>query len=264
MRVNGKAVADHIKEEVIKRNSEQTKKVCFTLFDSGLTSKKFVQMKCKFAKEAGILATVREYNNLSESEIEKEVAELAKSGYDGIVIQLPLPQGINTQKILNLVPVEQDIDILGNESKELYLTGDFQKMPPVARAVQEILQYYNIDISGKKILVVGRGKLVGEPVSIWLRQMSADFNIVDINTQIEERNNLFLNADIIISGAGVPHMIKPSMIKDEVVIVDAGTSEANGKILGDADPSCEDKSCLFTPVPGGVGPVTVASLFLNI
>ena len=175
----------------------------------------------------------------------------------GIIIQLPLPSNLNTDELLALIPAAKDVDAL---------TAEARVMPPVVGAVAEILTKNKIDLKGKKAVVVGKGRLVGAPVASWLTQAGAEVTVADSATK--NLTELLLTADIVVSGIGRPHFIKPSMLKVGVILIDAGTSETStdggSKLAGDADPACAAKCTLFTPVPGGVGPLTVACLFQNL
>ncbi len=171
---------------------------------------------------------------------------------DGVVVQLPLPKQIDTEEILKHIPPSKDVDALG---------GDPSVLAPVAGAVKEILERTRTDVVGKKVVVVGEGRLVGKPVAQMLEDMGAEVMIVSL-----EKNSLedLKNTDIVISGAGSPGLIKPEMLKEGVVLIDAGTSENGGKVVGDCDLSCAETASVFVPVPGGVGPVAVAMLFKNL
>lgn len=266
MIVDGKQIASGLREKIIQRFEGKTKKeICFVIFGNDLASRQFIGMKCRFAESIGIPTKVVESpDTLSVEEISNVISEIADSDVGGIVIQLPLPKGVPVDEILNMVPPLLDIDILSEKAKEQYRNKVSDKIPPVSRAVKEILSFHNISLENKKILVAGTGRLVGEPVCNMLKSEGFNFDVIDKNTDTEKSANLFANADIVISGVGSSHMIKPDMIKDGVVLIDAGTSEQSGKIVGDVDPLCVDKASFITPVPGGVGPVTLASLFLNI
>lgn len=266
MIADGKLVASKLKQKIIDNLKDKPKKeVCFVIFGNDPASEQFIGMKCRFAEALGIPTRVIEHpEDLSFDEIKKVIEEIVASNVAGIVIQLPLPQGLPVQDILNLVPVELDIDVLSLDSKTSYKNKTSSKIPPVSRAVSEIFDFYNIDLINKEVLVIGNGKLVGEPVSAMLQLKNIPFKVIDKDTDSNLSRNLISSADVIISGVGSSHMIKPDMIKDGVVLIDAGTSEQSGKIVGDVDPTCFDKALLVTPVPGGVGPVTLASLFLNI
>ena len=155
--------------------------------------------------------------------------------------------------MLDAIPKKKDVDSLSARSNY---------SAPVVEAVREILKRKDISLEDKNILVIGQGRLVGKPISGWLAKEELKFQVADIDTgNISE---LTKKADVIISGAGSAHLIKPEMIKDDVVLIDAGTSEMSGSVVGDAHPECAEKSKVFTPVPGGVGPITVAMLFKNL
>ena len=153
---------------------------------------------------------------------------------------------------------------LGETAKEAYKNGTSQKIPPVAAAVWEILSFYNVSLADKKVLVIGKGKLVGEPVGEMLSRNGVKYEAIDKDTEEGERLGAIKSADVIISGVGSPHFLKPDMTKEGVVLIDAGTSSDQGRLLGDIDPACAEKAGLVTPVPGGVGPLTTVCLFMNL
>ncbi len=266
MIADGKLVAAKLKQKILENLKDKpTKEVCFVIFGNDPASQQFIGMKCRFAETLGIPTRVVEHpENLSFDAVSRIIGEIVVEDVAGIVIQLPLPAGLPVQDVLNLVPSNLDIDVLSEKAKTEYKNKTLDKIPPVSRAIMEIFDFYNISLDNKEVLVIGTGKLVGEPVSAMLQSKNIAFKVVDKDTPLDLKNKMLLSADVIISGAGSSHMIQPTMIKEGVVLIDAGTSEQNGKIVGDIDPSCADKASLVTPVPGGVGPVTLASLFLNI
>jgi len=182
---------------------------------------------------------------------------------DAVIVQLPLPEGMNTKAILDSIPVEKDADVLSSAARAAFEMKGFVNLsllPPVVGAVKEILEFGRVEIKGKKAVVIGAGFLVGAPVAAWFKQQGAEV------THVSFRSGGFSalrDADIIVSGAGSPHFIKPGMLKEGAVLIDAGTSESGGALAGDADPSCAEICSIFTPVPGGVGPLAVACLFEN-
>jgi methylenetetrahydrofolate dehydrogenase (NADP+)/methenyltetrahydrofolate cyclohydrolase len=212
----------------------------------------------------GIETDVLEQKVSDTAEALAFIKDLISKNYNGIVIQLPFPVELDTNTILDSLPRKFDIDMLGQEAKEAYRKGLTKRVAPVAQAVQEILVRNNIDTMDKKVVILGKGRLVGEPVSALFQNLNIACTTLDKNTNLGTGKESLLTADIIISGIGVPHYLKPEMIKDNVVLIDAGTSEQEGKLAGDIDPTCADKASLITPVPGGVGPITVASLFYNL
>ncbi len=169
---------------------------------------------------------------------------------DGIIVQLPIP---NAASLLAAIPPEKDVDAIAE--------GERIVRAPVAEAVSEIFVRENVAASGKKAIVVGAGKLVGAPVAELLKYLGADVQVI---TKNEGTLSDLKDADIVVLGAGEPGLVKPEMLKEGVVLVDAGTSEASGRLAGDADPACAQVASVFTPVPGGIGPIAVAMIFKNL
>ena len=266
MIIDGRHIAKTLEQELARQLSNLPKKrVAFVLFGNDSSSIQFIGIKSRVAERLGIETQTFHYQdiNSTKSALEK-ITEIISSSYDGIVVQLPLPVGMDTQLILNSIPAQLDIDVLGDEAKSKYASSSSHKIPPVAAAVQEIIKSINVDLKNKKVLVIGNGKLVGEPVGIMLSHDTISFDIVDKDTDELLRNEKIRNADIIISGVGIPHLIQPDMIQPGVILIDAGTSEQSGKLAGDIDPACAEVASYITPVPGGVGPITVVALFRNL
>jgi methylenetetrahydrofolate dehydrogenase (NADP+)/methenyltetrahydrofolate cyclohydrolase len=165
--------------------------------------------------------------------------------------------------VLEATPEKLDVDVLGSA-----VTATFEKIgapiPPVAGAVAHILKDTNTTVENKNVVIVGRGRLVGTPVATWFMHQGVTPRIIDINTIEETKLKLLKEADIVISGVGTPKILKPENFKEGVILIDAGTSEQGGVLSGDCDPACADIASVSTPVPGGVGPLTVAFLFENV
>ena len=169
---------------------------------------------------------------------------------DGIIVQLPIA---NAEQWLSMIPPEKDVDAITDGEKIV--------RAPVAEAVSEIFVQNDVAVAGKRAVVVGAGKLVGAPVAELLKDLGADVSVITKN----EGNLLDLKtADIVVLGAGEPGLVKPEMLQEGVVLIDAGTSEASGRLAGDAAPECAEVSSVFTPVPGGIGPIAVAMIFKNL
>lgn len=172
----------------------------------------------------------------------------------GIIIQLPLAEPAETDKIVNLVASEKDVDALGNESK-------FEPATPMA--ILWLLNGYNIELRGKQILLIGRGKLVGEPLEKILKDSGLEVEVID--REVENLANFTKKADVIITATGSPAILHPNMIKDGAVVVDAGVASEEGKTVGDLDQEVYERHDLtITPEKGGVGPLTVCALFENV
>ena len=255
MIVDGKTLAEEMKIALRQQARCKNLKIAEIWVGDNPVSAKYVARKKKFGEEIGVEVILHELANyISQADLAEEMNKLVNDEkVNGIIVQLPLPSGIDEQKILDLIPPGKDVDALGHEARVL---------SPTVEAIKEILERNNVSLVGKKVVVLGRGKLVGRPVSVWLAQEGVDVQVVDINTENPEA--ILRQADIIISGVGKLGLITPDRIREGVVLVDVGTSESAGQLKGDADPACADKCSLFTPVPGGVGPLTVAMLFKNL
>ncbi|MAG12424.1 hypothetical protein CL630_01265 [bacterium] len=264
MLINGKEIAQNIQEKLkqeISATKEKPELFIISIGENPVTQK-FIQQKKKFGSAIGITVTEHALNeDITTEEIIKKIQSL-KDKKGGIIIQLPLPDHIDKTTVLNSIPVSQDVDVLSQEAFELFKKGNSTILPPVIGAIKEILFKHNVFIGNKNIVVIGKGRLVGEPAAIWFERHQGNMQIIDSKTINPEHH--ILNADIILSGAGNPHFIKPDMIKNGAVLLDAGTSEQGGTLKGDIDPTCAEKASLFTPVPGGIGPITVAILFRNL
>jgi methylenetetrahydrofolate dehydrogenase (NADP+)/methenyltetrahydrofolate cyclohydrolase len=256
MIIDGKAVAEDIYAELAKRASGTlTLGIVVASHDPVIES--FVRIKSRAAARLGV--TLRRIDLVAKpttadalSAIEKLAPEV-----DGIIVQLPLPPELDTETILAAIPPYLDVDGINPAVAE----GERAVRAPVAGAIAEILKRNDIDLHTKKAVVVGAGRLVGMPAADLLTSLGADVSIVTLETgSLEELKN----ADIVILGAGNPGFVKPEMLKDGAILIDAGTSESSGKVVGDADPSCATKCSIFTPVPGGVGPIAVAMIFKNL
>ena len=263
-------IGDRIQSEIAIQNLNLTLLVVQVGEDPASTS--FIKMKKAFAERVGIKVKLVE---LSEDGSTNDVKEIVADAGDnkeisGIIVQLPLPKSFNTREILDLIPPNKDPDLLGSEAQARFAAGESEILPPVVAAVSQIFDNYQVATDLADIAVVGYGQLVGQPVGKWLHNMGIDFAL--ITSENENPEAILSKADIIVSGVGKPGLIKPHMIKDDVVLIDAGTSESpeapvgptNRGLVGDADPRCAEKASLMTPVPGGVGPIAVAKLFENL
>ena len=224
----------------------------------------FVRIKRRMGGELGMRVNEHRFpDTITGEALKNEVVRIAANAEsDGLIIQLPLPKTIDTQSILDAVPLSKDVDMLSTHAIAAFARGDAGILPPVAGAIQEILERSNVVVSGKEALVLGHGHLVGIPASILLRHNGAHVTVID--KEISNLKEHALESDIIISGVGRSGLITPDMISSKTTLIDAGTSEAGGRIVGDALPECKDIAGVFTPVPGGVGPIAVVMIFKNL
>lgn len=272
MIINGRKIAQAMKQEQKARMSARTKSLTLAVVYVGDDAmiENFIGIKRNFGEAIGARLEVKKiHKDAQESEVIMMIEQLNDSDRtDGIIVQLPLPKKFERQKILDTVDVSKDIDVLSRKTFEAFRESSPAEallggvlVSPVVRAIAKVLEDAKVDVREKRVLVVGRGALVGKPAIAWFQKMGADVVSVEKGDRIEKYSH---EADIIISGAGSPGLIQKHMIKDGVVLIDAGTSEAAGEIAGDAAPDCAEKCSVFTPVPGGLGPITVACLFENL
>lgn len=264
MIVDGKKISSLIKEDIkkqIKDNSLEKSLAIFYVGENKIIDQ-FISVKNKFGTDVGIKVDVLKYSEDVTEDFLIEEIENKSPQYSGVVVQLPLPKSFNQMKILNSIPLDKDVDFLSDRKNEVFKKGDMAILPPVAGAVYEIFDFYDVDLKNKNIVVVGKGFLVGRPVIDLLKILGIQPTVVDIET--ENKSQIYKDADIIISGVGFPNLIKKEDIKDGCILIDAGTSSHKGVISGDISPDCLDKASLLSPVPGGVGPITVAVLFRNV
>ena len=264
---DGKKLAQKILEGLRQETGGLEKKLRLAVVVVGEhpAVKKFIEQKKKTAASVGIDVRIYPFEeNITTNELRKRIAEIVHVEKNtGVIIQLPLPPHINAQYILNSVTSEKDVDMLSSRSLGNFAVGKSLILPPVAGAVKAFFDEYVIDYKNKYIVVVGAGNLVGRPVALWLLSEGATFSVVTSTTQ--NPREFLRSADIIISGVGKPKFITGDMIKEGAVVIDAGTSESEGELVGDVDfQSAAAKASYITPVPGGIGPVTVARLLKNL
>jgi methylenetetrahydrofolate dehydrogenase (NADP+)/methenyltetrahydrofolate cyclohydrolase len=254
----GKPVAEKIygqlKQEITKLQ-EKKFPISFgaILVGENLPSLKYIAVKEKAAQNLGIDFKLFQLPAItSQKKVEELIESLNTNKFiSGIVVQLPLPEDFETDEILEKINKNKDVD------------GFLGSYPaPTAQAILEILSFYKIDLKNKKIVIIGKGRLVGRPLEKILKDKHLNYKICDSKTENLEQKTL--QADILISATGEPGLIRPEMVKKEAVIIDAGTAESNGKLTGDVDQKVYEKVEFYTPTPGGVGPVTVACLLKNV
>lgn len=266
MIVDGKKIASDIYDTLREsfRRVHKTPELHILYVGNDPVIDNFIRFKEQAGKSLGVAVHIHRFSHeISEEELIGALQKIQQSA-SGIVVQLPLPQHIHQEKILSMVPAELDIDVLGKNAQQQFIQRTSRFVPPVAGALEHIARTYACDFSNKKILLVGNGILVGYPVSLWLDRQQYVYDVIDKETPNHIQTALFAQADIIISGAGQPEFIHASMIRDGVALFDCGTSELSKKITGDIHPSSYEKASLVTPVPGGVGPLTIAVLYENL
>jgi methylenetetrahydrofolate dehydrogenase (NADP+)/methenyltetrahydrofolate cyclohydrolase len=259
MIVDGKAIAKEILTSVRAQITSPVIVRAVTVTPTPATLS-YLSIKKARAQDAGMTLEVVELEE--DATTQEMINAVQKEGADAVIVQLPLPSHIDTERVLDAIPIEKDADVLSEKAYERFESGSENGLlPPVVGAVKEILERTHVKVCEKKVLIIGQGKLVGKPVTRWFRQQLVEPVIITDSTNLKFHSH---KADIIVSGTGSGHLIKPDMIKEGVVLIDASTSESNGVVVGDADPACAEVASVFTPVPGGVGPIAVAYLFKNV
>ena len=266
MLIDGKKIAKDLEKHLLEKlQMLPTRKVRFLMFGDNASSRQFMSIKSRVAERLGISSEIHIFAHGTTTKEACELIDmLAGDDVHGVVVQLPLPHHIDTDQVIRQIPYDKDIDVLDLTLSQRILEEKSRMIPPVARAVMRVLEHAGIELVSKKILIIGRGRLVGRAVAEYFDQRGIEYEVVDITTPLGERDQKILSADIIIGGAGVPHMITHDMVKEGVILIDAGTSEQEGTLVGDIHPECIKKASLLTPIPGGIGPITVISLFENL
>lgn len=224
----------------------------------------YVRNKMKACEAAGIKSfNVVLPETITQSEAEEEVKKLAEnSEVDGIIVQLPLPKKFDEKRILSLIPVEKDVDGLSSENLGKLLKGEDSLISCTPYGIIELLKGYGVKFAGKTAVVLGRSNMVGKPVAALLLRENATVTVCHSKT--ENIASYTKNADILVAAIGKAKFVTADMVKDGAVVVDVGINRIDGKIYGDVDyESVKDKCSLITPVPGGVGPMTVTMLLQN-
>lgn len=212
----------------------------------------YMRLKQQYGADIQIAVDI---HRVKQTEIKDLLNKLSKDqSTQGVIVQLPLENPAETDEIVNLVSPEKDVDALGNKAK-------FEPATPMA--ILWLLSGYNVDLTGKRVLLIGRGKLVGAPLEKILSESGVDVHVADRETADLAVETL--QADVIITATGSPAIIYPNMIKSGAVVVDAGVASEDGKTVGDLAPEVYERDDLtITPAKGGVGPLTVCALFENV
>lgn len=256
--LNGKELADFIKQRQAGEVRALTQargivpKLAIVQVKDDPVINTYVRLKKRYGDDIGI--TVESYHP-KQPEISKVIDELNNDpAVHGIIVQLPLTDPSETDTVVNMVAANKDVDALGEAP---------QFDPATPMAIMWLLAGYNVDLRGKKVLLIGRGKLVGAPLEKILKESGMDVSVADRNT--EDLRQETLEADIIVTATGSPAILYPEMIKEGAVVVDAGVASEDGKTVGDVAPELYERNDLtITPEKGGVGPLTVCALFENV
>ena len=265
--IDGRKIRDELLKE-IKNEVETLPFVpvfCDILVGDDPVSLSYVNIKAKNAQSVGIKFRTAEFeNSITTDELIEEIAALNRVPHMcGIIVQLPLPSHIDKNRVLDAIDPMFDVDCLNSKTQKLFYNNEPIFSFPTVLACMKILDDNISTFLDKKIVVLGQGMLVGKPVTHLLRVRG--FAVTTITQSTEFKKEILREADVIISAIGKANFIKSDMIKEGVFIIDAGTSEEDGAVVGDVDKSSVfGIAGMLTPSPGGVGPVTVAMLLSNV
>lgn len=270
MLLDGKALSNKIKEELKAKVTSLTTKyneipsLSIIKVGNNSASEIYVRNKVKTAALVGIKAEVI---NLEETVSMEELISTIDAlnnnpNVHGIIVQLPLPHHLHEQTVIDRVNDEKDVDGFGLLNKGKLFSGISSLRPATPHGIMKLLDEYNIDLTGKNALVIGRSNIVGKPVALMLLEKNATVTIAHSRTK--NIADIAKCADIIVVAVGKKHFLTADMVKDGAVIVDVGINRVEGKIYGDVDfENIKDKASFITPVPGGVGPLTIVTLLDN-
>lgn len=271
VKIDGKAFSQVILEKIREEHNQLKEKygkqvgLAVVIVGNNPASQVYVRNKMKACENVGFYSENIELDeNISEKELLQEIDKLNKNDrINGILVQLPLPSHINELKIIDSISPEKDVDGFHVANIGKMVIGDetgFLSCTPYG--IMQLLEEYKIEIAGKDAVIIGRSNIVGKPMALMLIQKGATVQVC--NSRTKDLRKKLNDADIIIVAAGVPKLLKKEDVKEGAVVIDVGINRVDGKICGDVDyEEVAEKASYITPVPGGVGPMTIASLIKN-
>lgn len=270
--INGNKIAGEIFEELRRQAAKLREKNILPLLKvilvgSHPASLSYIKTKRHTAESVGVIVEINEYpESIAEEDLRHEIEVFNRAAtVDGILVQLPLPKSLDRSAVLDSVAPHLDVDCLTETNKQKLARGEEPAFyPPAPAAVLHTLDHYEVDLKSANVLLVGSGELVGKPLAAMLLKRKVHYKIANRHT--DNLSKLCREADVVISGVGKAGLITKEMIKPGAVVIDAGTTAAEaGAVVGDVEiTGVSGKARLFAPVPGGVGPVTVAMLLKNV
>ena len=267
-------IKQEIKEEVTKivQSGKKAPHLAAILVGENGASKAYVNSKVKDCKEVGFTSSLLKFpDTICENELLEEIKKLNENEeIDGFIVQLPLPKGIDQEKIIMAIDPKKDVDGFHPENFGKMALEMDALLPATPFGIMQLLERYNIDTKGKKCVVIGRSRIVGRPMSILMSTKGTDATVTLIHSHTPNIEEYTQKADIVIVALGIPNYLKEDMIKEGAVVIDVGITRVNDDsergyhLVGDVDfEGCEKKASFITPVPGGVGPMTRAMLMKN-
>lgn len=265
-KVSGAEIAQKIIEQ-LKSEPKPEKILAVILVSKNPSSISFIKQKEKIAKELNVDFRLYEFpEEIKNDDLRKEVLKISllkKVG--GVIVQLPLPEHINQHYILNVIPREKDIDVLGERALGAFYTDRNLVLPPAVGVVDAILTTCNLQLATFKVVVIGRGLLVGKPIAVWLLNKVAELTV--FNSSTRDLRDKLKPADLIISGVGKVNLFSAEDLNENAMVIDFGYDMSSGKISGDFNYETNEanklKAIRYTPTPRGTGPILVAKVFEN-
>jgi methylenetetrahydrofolate dehydrogenase (NADP+)/methenyltetrahydrofolate cyclohydrolase len=266
--MDGKALAVRIKGEITNKVLKMDKKPALgtILVGSDPGSIAYVDGKHRDCAQVGIKSIkVNLPESATTAEVIKAVNELNQNPEcTGFIVQLPLPNLVNTEEVLLAIDPNKDADGLNPINLGKFVLGKNTIIPCTPKAILALLTEYKIKLSGTKVLIIGRGTTVGRPLSILLSQKPNNATVTLAHSATSNLPELIKQADIVVAAIGSAHFIKPGMVKDGATVIDVGITRTDQGLVGDVDPAVAQSASAFAPMPGGVGPMTRAMLLTNI
>ena len=269
--LDGKALSEKIKEEVkvevaqLVEEKQITPGLAVILVGNDAASATYVASKAKSCKNAGIYSVVHEMpESITQAELLETIARMNENPkLDGILVQLPLPKHIDTTVVLEAIDPLKDVDGFHPYNVGRMVSNLDAFLPATPFGVMRMFQEYGIELSGKNVVVIGSSDIVGKPMASLL--INAKATVTVCNSRTKDLASHTKAADIVVIAVGVPYLLKADMVKDGAIVIDVGINRLDtGKLVGDADfESLKDKCSFLTPVPGGVGPMTIGMLLKN-
>ena len=268
--IDGKLLSQEIKDNLKEKSLEFEKRfgrkitLAVILVGDNPASQVYVKNKIKATEYVGFKSLAFYLpSDSTEEQVEDTVKSLANdNGVDGILVQLPLPKHLNETKILNLIPADKDVDGFLPESVGKLMLGMPTTIACTPYGVVKMLESTNIDFTGKNAVVIGRSNIVGKPMALLLLNMNCTVTVCHSKTQ--NLKDICKQADLIVAAIGKPKFVTADMVKDGAVVIDVGINRTENGLVGDVDyENIKDIASYITPVPGGVGPMTIAMLLNN-
>lgn len=269
--LDGKALAKE-KRENLKKKVEKLKEkegiipgLAIIRVGNDPASEIYVRNKLKACQEVGIYAVEKHFN---EEVNEQEIIDMIEffnqdKTIDGILVQSPLPKKLNEKKIVSYILGSKDVDGFGINNLGHLLANQEQVLAATPLGILHLLEKYKIPIASKKVLIIGRSQIVGRPLAIMF--LNRDATVTIAHSKTKNLKELTLQADILVSAVGHPRLITEDMVKEGTVCIDVGINRENGHVIGDMDfEKIKEKASYITPVPGGVGPMTIVTLLENV